>query len=267
MHDLQFEVLDGIGRLTLDRPDKRNAMTTEMYHGVVDILAEVKRDDAIKVLLVTGAGTAFCAGSDAEQRLAARVVDDRFVPLERTRADLLEPVMLTFAPAFYDLGKPSIALVNGVAVGAGLSIALLCDIRLSSDRARYAASWLNVGLMPDCGATFTLPRLVGVDRALQLCLTGEVIDAREAHRLNLVTEVVPHDELDARATELARRIADGPSVAIELTRRALYQGLKSGLQSQLSLENQAQNLCFMSEDFKEGLRAFQEKRRPRFSGR
>jgi len=195
------------------------------------------------------------------------LVDDRYVPLEKTRADTLDPVMLYLAPAFANFGKPAIAAINGVAAGAGMSLALLCDVRLASDKSRFAASWINVGLTPDCGATYLLPRTIGVDRALKLFFTGEPIDAREAERIGLVTEVVAHDDLMKNALDLARKIASGPSIAIELTKRAAHWGMVSDLTSQLHFENYAQELCFKSSDFKEGVRAFLEKRRPSFSGK
>jgi 2-(1,2-epoxy-1,2-dihydrophenyl)acetyl-CoA isomerase len=261
---LTFQVENGIGTLTLNRPDRRNALTTPMCEGLREALGQARRRDDIRVVILTGKGKGFCAGSDAETRLLPRIVDDHYVPLEKTRADLLEPVMLYLAPAFYELGKPSIAAINGVAAGAGLSLALLCDIRIACDSARFVASWVNVGLTPDCGATFLLPRVVGIDRALKLFYTGGPIGAHDAERMGLVTQVVPDDSLRNTATELAQKIASGPPVAIELTKRAVYRGLASDLVSQLYFESYAQSVCFTTEDFKEGVRAFREKRRPVF---
>lgn len=264
--ELLFTVENGIATLTLNRPDKRNALTTSMYDGLRKVLDEVKGKDAIKVLILTGNGPGFCAGSDAEERLLPRIINDHSVPLEKTRSELLDPVMLYIAPALYYLGKPSIAAINGVAAGAGLSLALLCDIRISSEKARFGASWVNIGLTPDVGATFSLPRLIGIDRALRLFFTGELIDAKEAERINLVTQVVPHDELMKTTQDLATKIAKGPSVAIELAKRAAHHGMVNDLVSQLYFENYAQNICFASQDFKEGVRAFKEKRQTNFTG-
>ncbi len=265
--ELLFEVAEGVGIMTLNRPDKRNALTTSLLEEMRRILGEVKRRDEIKVLVVTGNGPAFSSGADIETRMLPRLVDGHYVPLEKTRADLLEPAMLYVAPAFYNLGKPSIAAVNGIAAGAGLSLALLCDFRIASDKARFIASWLNVGLTPDIGATFFLPRLIGVDKTLRFLYTREPMDASKAEQIGLVTEVVPHDSLMKAVKEFAARIATGPSVAMELARQAVYRGLLSDLTSQLYFENYAQNMCFMSEDFKEGVKAFLEKRQPNFKGR
>ncbi len=264
--ELGFEVKSGVALLSIRRPDKRNALTTRMCEILRDIMAEVKSRDDIRVTIITGTGPAFCAGSDAEDRLLPRMVDDRCVPLEKTRGEMLDGVMLYLAPAFLNAGKPTIAAINGVAAGSGLSLALTCDIRLASDKAKFVASWVNVALTPDCGATYTLPRLVGVDRALKMFFTGDPVDAREAERIGLVTEVIRHDDLAGRAMELAERIAAGPSVAIELTKRAAHRGIVSDFTSQLYFENYAQDICFMSKDFREGVTAFKEKRKPKFIG-
>ena len=265
--ELIFELEDGVAVLTLNRPDKMNALTTQLCESLRDVLAEIKRRDEVKVLVITGNGAAFCAGSDIETRLLPRIVDEQYVPLEKNRHDLIEPVMLYLASAFYDLGKPSIAAINGIAAGTGLSFASLCDFRFASDKAKFIASWVNVGLTPDIGATFSLPRQIGVDKALKFFLTGEAINAQEAERIDLVTEVVPHDSLMKVTKEFAAKIAAGPSVAIELTKRAVYRGLVTDFLSQLYFENYAQNICFMTEDFREGVRAFREKRKQRFEGR
>lgn len=254
---------EGVARLTINRPDKMNALNTEMWNDIRAILGGVAKDDETKVLVLTGVGNAFCAGSDVVARLAARLAGQKY---ETTRSEMLEPVGYV-ASLMYNLGKPIIGAVNGVAAGAGLSLALLCDIRIASDKARFAASWIKVGLIPDLGATYLLPRVIGLDRALEMMLSGDIIDAHQAERLGLVTRVVPHEDVLRVSEELARRIASGPSVAVELAKRAALKGLINTLDEQLDFESYAQNLCRSTEDHREGVNAFKEKRPPMFKGR
>jgi 2-(1,2-epoxy-1,2-dihydrophenyl)acetyl-CoA isomerase len=172
-----------------------------------------------------------------------------------------------FGSALYSLSKPTIAAINGIAVGAGLSLALLCDIRISSDKARFGAVWVKMGIIPDVGGTYLLPRTIGLDKAFQLAFTGDIIDAKEAERIGLLTKVVPHDDLMKVTGELASRIAKGPSVAIELVKRGMYRAMGGDYNAQLDFESYAQNLCFQTEDFKEATAAFADKREPRFQGK
>jgi 2-(1,2-epoxy-1,2-dihydrophenyl)acetyl-CoA isomerase len=259
--DIVLEKEGGVTTLTLNRPDRLNSFTTKMYRELSNIMDQIKKDDEIKVVIFTGAGRGFCAGSDVSDRLASRVGKGR----EENRFETLRPtgaVALDIA----DLDKPIIAAINGVAVGAGLSIALLSDIRLASDKARFGAVWINMGLIPDLGATYYLPRIVGMEKALDLMLSGEIINAEEALRIGLVSRVVPHEQVMATAKELATKIAAGPSVAIELIKRGLRRGLNNDLKTQLDYESYAQNLCRKTEDHKEAIQAFMEKRKPEFKG-
>lgn len=259
--DIVLEKEGGVTTLTLNRPDRLNSFTTKMYRELSNIMNQIKKDDEIKVVIFTGAGRGFCAGSDVSDRLANRVGKGR----EENRFETLRPtgaVALDIA----DLDKPIIAAINGVAVGAGLSIALLSDIRLASDKARFGAVWINMGLIPDLGATYYLPRIVGMEKALDLMLSGEIINAEEALRIGLVSRVVPHEQLMATAKELATKIAAGPSVAIELIKRGLRRGLNNDLKTQLDYESYAQNLCRKTEDHEEAIQAFMEKKKPEFKG-
>jgi 2-(1,2-epoxy-1,2-dihydrophenyl)acetyl-CoA isomerase len=173
----------------------------------------------------------------------------------------------TVAMSFEDLDKPIIAALNGVAVGAGLSMALACDIRIASENARFGAIWVKRGLIPDAGATWFLPRVLPYDKAIELAFTGDLVGAREALEMGLVTRVVPHDQLMPEAEALAGKIAKGPSVAIELIKRGFRRSLTNDLKSQLDYETYAQNLCRRSEDHREGVKSFMEKRPPEFKGR
>jgi 2-(1,2-epoxy-1,2-dihydrophenyl)acetyl-CoA isomerase len=261
--ELIYSCKDGVATLTFNRPDKLNACTTAMYDGLCQVVDAVRKDDDVRVLVITGAGRGFCAGSDVGGRLGARAAGQR---IEKSRQETVQPVGY-FGAALYGLDKPTIAAINGIAVGAGLSFALLCDIRIASDKARFGATWVRMGLIPDVGATLLLPRMIGLDRALELAYTGDIIDAKEAERIGLVTRVVPHEELMEVTGELALKIAQGPSVAIELMKRCMYRAAGGDYNAQLDFESYAQNICFQTEDFKEAATAFREKREPRFRGR
>jgi len=232
-----------------------------MYRKLSSIIKQIDKDDEIKVVILTGAGKGFCAGSDVSDRLASRVEkggeENRFETLRPTGAVALD---------IANLDKPIIAAINGVAVGAGLSLVLLSDIRLASEKARFGAVWINMGFIPDLGSTYFLPRIVGMEKALDLMLSGEVINAEEALRIGLVGRVIPHEQLMATAKELATKIAAGPSVAVELTKRGLRRALNNDLRTQLDYESYAQNLCRKTEDHKEAVQAFKEKRKPKFRG-
>jgi 2-(1,2-epoxy-1,2-dihydrophenyl)acetyl-CoA isomerase len=259
--DILLEKEGGVTTLTLNRPDRLNSFTTQMYRELSNVMNQIKMDDEIKVIILTGAGRGFCAGSDVSDRLASRVEKTG----EENRFETLQPVG-AIALDIAGLDKPMIGAINGVAVGAGLSLALLCDIRFASETARFGAVWINMGLIPDVGATYFLPRIVGMEKALNLMLSGEVINAEEAFRIGLVSRVVPHEQLMATAKELATKIAEGPSVAVELTKRGLRRALNNDLKVQLDYESYAQNLCRKTEDHKEAIQAFIEKRKPKFKG-
>ena len=258
-----YSCKEGVAKLTLNRPDRLNAITQAMFDGIRQVIDEVSQNDDVKVLVVTGAGRGFCSGADVVSRLAVEAAEG---VSRETHKEIVEPLGYV-GSVIQSLGKPIIGAINGVAAGAGLSLALLCDIRIASDQARFGAVWVRVGLIPDVGATYLLPRIIGLDKALELAFTGDIIDAKEAERIGLVTKVVPHDDLMKVTNELALKIAKGPSVAIELMKRGICRGLDNDLDTQLDFESYAQNLCRETEDFKEGVNAFREKREPRFQGK
>jgi 2-(1,2-epoxy-1,2-dihydrophenyl)acetyl-CoA isomerase len=217
----------------------------------------------VKVFVITGSGRGFCSGSDVSSRLAANI-EGRGPQM--TQADLLEGTGYV-AKVVRNLDIPIIAAVNGVAAGAGLSLALLSDIRIASENARFGAIWVRVGLIGDLGATLLLPQLIGPDKAFEMLTTGIMIDAREAERIGLVTRVVPPETLMTSTYELAARLAKGPALPIKLMKKGLYQGLRhNDLQTQLDFESFAQGVCRQSEDHREGVRAFMEKRQAQFKG-
>jgi len=254
---------EGIATLTLNNPEKLNAMSTEMWNDFRKIIDHIQGNHEIKVLVITGSGRGFCSGSDVGSRLAANI--EGRGP-KKTQADLLEGTGYV-AAVIRNLEIPIIAAVNGVAAGAGLSLALLSDIRIASETARFGAIWVRVGLIGDLGATLLLPRIIGPDKAFEMLTTGIMIDAQEAERIGLVTRVVPSEELLNNAYELAGKLAKGPALAIKLMKKGLYKGLgHNDLHLQLDFESFAQGVCRQSEDHREGVRAFMEKREARFKG-
>ena len=261
--ELIYSSKDGVATLTLNRTDALNAITQAMFDGMCQVVCEVNNNDDVKVLVITGAGRGFCSGADVVSRLAVQAAGG---VQRKTHKEMIEPVG-NVASVIQSLGKPIIGAINGAAAGAGLSLALLCDIRIASDKARFGAVWVKRGLIPDVGGTYLLPRIIGMDKALELAFTGDIIDAKEAERIGLVTKVVLHDDLMKVTDELASRIAKGPSVAIELMKRGMCRALDNDLGTQLDFESYAQNLCRETEDFKEGVNAFKEKRESRFQGK
>lgn len=250
-----------VATITLNRPDRMNAYNQEMALEMLEAIKDVGSDEAVKVLVVTGAGRAFCSGYELEDlRLEDKSNPIRFVVEMR---DGFHRLLL----ALRELDKPTIASINGAAVAGGLSLALACDLRLASDKAKLGDGSLRFGFVTDEGGTFLLPRAVGLEKALSLMFTGEILDAQEAQRVGLVGKVVPHDDLPRATRELAAKIAQGPPIALGLTKRAVYRHLDMDMQSALEDVAIAGQLADHTEDAIEGVAAFQQKRAPRFKGK
>lgn len=256
---LLFTKEEGIATITFNRPERLNAVTEAMRTEVHRITTELRTDDEVKVLVITGVGEAFSTGADASELTA-----DYSGPIEPYV--LKRPLGWWILPVRH-FPKPTIAAIPGIVAGVTFSLALSCDFRIASEKARFSMVFVKRGLVPDGGATYYLPRMVGTSKALELMLMGDTFDAREAERLGLVTRVVPHDQLMTATREMATRIAEGPSVAIELIKRGVYKGAVNDLEAQLDFETLAQRICFQTEDFKEGITAFLEKRQPEFKGK
>ena len=255
---------EGIATITLNRPQKLNAFTSEMYQGMMQMINDAATDDAVKVLVLTGTGRAFCVGADVkrlEQGLPRR--DASHVPIDPS-SDTVSRILTL---PLQRMEKPVIAAVNGIAAGGGLDAACACDIRIASERATFSSVFVRRGIVPTMGGTYFLPRLVGIDRACEMIWTGDLVDAEEAARIGLVTRVVPHDELEAATEELALKIAGGPPLAIKEAKRLIYSGLNTDLESALKDVIKAYTALGLSEDHREALRAFLEKREPVFKGR
>jgi enoyl-CoA hydratase/carnithine racemase len=258
--ELLYEVKDRVATLTLNRPDKLNAFTGPMIERWAWALGEAQRDPEVNVVVVTGAGTAFCSGGDV-----GRMADRAPVPLEHKNG-LWEGVHRV-PKALEVMDKPVIAMINGVAVGAGMGMALMCDVRIASTAARLSTGYVRVGLVPGDGDTYFLPRLVGTAKALELLWTADFVDAVEAERLGIVNRAVTAEHLSEETYGLARRIADGPQVPIRMIKRLVYQSTKLDLRTHLDLVSSHMAIVRETEDHKEGVQAFKEKRAPRFKGK
>jgi len=255
--DLRIETADGVATVTLDRPDALNALTVPLKEALVEAFRAFASDDAVRAVVLTGAGRAFCAGQDLHERLqpdALPLADEiraRYNPLIR---------------AMRALPKPIVAAVNGVAAGAGASLAFACDIRIAAEAASFLLAFGRVGLIPDSGATWLLPRLIGGAKAAELALTTDPLSAADAERLGLVARVVPAAELLQEARALARRLAAAAPVALALTKEALERSWAASFEEQLELEADLQGRAGSTADHAEGIAAFIERRRPTFRG-
>ena len=260
--DIKVEKKGGVVLLTLNRPDKLNAVTWDSWREITQAVQQLGEDDAARVLVVTGSGRGFCSGTD----LAAAAAGGGATPTASSRSERLRSRFLAAAD-IVACPKPSIAAVNGVAAGGGLSLCLACDVRIASQEARFSAIWSRRALVPDFGCSYLLPRIVGMSKALELMYTGQMIDAQEALAIGLVSQVVAAEELMPTAMALAERIAKGPPMAIELTKRLAYRDWQQELEARSEYEECLQRLCIESEDAQEGVRSFLEKREADFKGR
>lgn len=247
----------GVATLTLNRPDALNALTVPMKQALLAAFRRLEREKPIRAVVLTGAGRAFCAGQDLRERL-----EPDAAPLGVEVRERYNPIIR----AMRGLPKPIVGAINGVAAGAGASLAMACDLRVASETASFALAFGRVGLVPDSGATWFLPRLVGATRAAELALLNDPVSAADALRLGLVGRVVAADQLAAEAQAIAARLAAGAPKAIALTKRALDAAWTHDLEAALEYEAHLQDLAGRTKDHAEGMAAFIEKRPPKFSG-
>ena len=250
----------GIATITLNRPEKLNAFIGHMRRDLAEALESMGRDGSIRVVVVTGAGRAFCAGGDVPfmAELIERQDTEEF---SRLLGAARRVVM-----AIRQMNKPVIGAINGLASGAGCNLALACDLRVASTEATFSQSFVKLGLHPDWGGTYFLPHLVTPNRACEMFFLGETMDAEEALRLHIVNRVVAPEDLEPAVRQLAERIRDAPPISIAAAKHAVYLSQSADLEEILRNEIEAQLRCFESEDGREGIRAFLEKRPPNFSG-
>ena len=260
MADLDYNVADGVGTITLNRPALKNAFTFEMIDQWAEALRAARTDPAVRVVVVTGAGDAFCSGVDLGDFDATATSP---YALKSSLTDRIHRV----AFALEDLDKPVIAAVNGVAVGAGMDMALMCDIRLLASSARLSEGYIRVGLVPGDGGCFFLPRLVGMAKALELLWTGDFVSAQDALRLGLANHVYPDGEFRASAGAFAARLAQQPPINVAMIKRAAYQSARADLRTALDLISSHMAVVRTTADSAEALSAFRERRAPSFEGR
>ena len=255
-----YEVADGIATVRLNDPDKLNALSFQTYEELARLFADLAQDTQVGVVIITGSGKGFCSGGSVHE-IIGKLIDMNAEARRRfTR------MTCNVVKHMRSLKKPIIAAVNGIAAGAGTMLALASDIRLVSDRAKFAFLFVKVGLSgADMGACYLLPRVVGLGKATELLFLGDTIDAREAYRIGLANRVIEHENLMEEAYELARRLKQGPLQATGVTKDLLEREANMDLESALTLEAEAQAACMESADFKEGYSAFVEKRPPHFN--
>ncbi|MCA1830204.1 MAG: enoyl-CoA hydratase/isomerase family protein [Actinobacteria bacterium] len=258
---VRYEQSGSIVTITMNRPDQLNALNDELSLGVAEGLERAASDAGVRCVVLQGAGRAFSSGADLSQLEPAYRAGEK-VDLAIWLRERYHKVILPIV----SMEKPVIAAVNGVAAGAGCSIALACDFRIASDKAKFFQAFIKVGLVADSGANYFLPRLVGFAKAMELALLGDVIDAETALRYGLVTRVAPHDELDKQVAAFAEQLAAGPTKAFGASKRALHFGALHDLASTLEVEAELQSVMGMTEDHREGVMAFLEKRAPNFRG-
>jgi 2-(1,2-epoxy-1,2-dihydrophenyl)acetyl-CoA isomerase len=264
MNEILYNQDGHVATITLNRPAKRNAYSETMVHEILEALGRARDDDEIRVVIITGAGKGYCAGGDISRdfQYPARYRGHRLESMLEMRENM--HALIRFLDRF---DKPVIAAINGAAVAGGLTLALACDFRIAGESAKLGDTSLKFGLIPDEGGAYFFPRFMGLDRALKMSLLSEVYTAREALALGLVTEVVADSELMTRARELAARLAEGPPIAIRITKRMMYKQRAMQLDSALEDAAMATLVTNYTDDVKEGTAAFHEKRKPQFKGR
>lgn len=257
---IEYEVSDGVATVTLCRPHALNAFSVRMQQDLAEAIGQLAEDDSVRAVVLTGAGRGFCAGGDIQEMHDVKTSH----PTDSRKK--IQHMLRTVLMPLVRLEKPVIAAVHGAAVGAGMNLALAADIVLAAENARLSQIFVKVGLVPDTGGLYLLTRLIGLNRAKELCFTGRMLDAQEAFELGLVNRVVPNDRLQSEARSLALQLARGPSVAIGLTKTLLNHASSASLDEMAEYEAYALAVSLSTADHREGIRAFQEKREPNFLG-
>jgi len=254
---IQFEQIGTIGKITLNRPDKFNSFVREMALALQAQLLACADDDSIRAILLTGEGKAFCAGQDL-----AEAIDDNGIELQKIVSEHYNPIIKQIRT----IEKPVIAAINGVAAGAGANIALACDITIASEEASFIQAFSKIGLIPDSGGTFFLPRIIGMQRATALMMLGDKVSATDAVAMGMIYQAVPAAELAETSLKLATKLGNMPTKGLGLTKRLLNESFTNDLDTQLQREDDIQTIAGQTYDYNEGVQAFLEKRKPEFKG-
>lgn len=254
---IKFDIANNVGKITLNRPDRFHSFIRNMALKLQDLLDECAINDDVRSILITAEGKAFCAGQDLSE-----VIDPKSVGLTRTVQEHYNPIIKKIR----ELKKPVIAAVNGVAAGAGASLALACDIVVASENASFIQAFSKIGLIPDSGGTFFLPRIIGMQKASALMMTADPVSANEAEKIGMIYKVFPSEEFESEYIKLAEHLASMPTKGLALTKELLNRSYVNDLYTQLDLESKFQTEAGNTNDYQEGVQAFLEKRKPNFKG-
>ena len=254
---IQFEKIDGVGKITLNRPEKFHSFVREMALELQDALSKCKEDNEVRSILITANGKAFCAGQDLGEAAdpngpnISKIIQEHYNPIIRK---------------IRNLDKPVVAAVNGVAAGAGASLALCCDIIVATESASFIQAFSKIGLIPDSGSTYFLPKLIGIQKATALMMTADTISAKDAEIMGMIYKSYSDEEFESKSWKLVSKLAKMPTKALALTKELLNASVENTLEQQLNMEEKYQSIAAETTDFKEGVKAFLEKRKPNFKG-
>lgn len=254
---IKFEILEGVGKITLDRPEKYHSFVREMALKLQETLDQCNDNNDVRAIMITASGKAFCAGQDL-----AEAIDPSIPSISKIIQEHYNPIIKKIRT----IGKPIVAAVNGVAAGAGASVALACDIVVATESASFVQAFSKIGLIPDSGGTFILPRLVGMQKATALMMTGEPVLAKDAENMGMIYKSYADDSFETESWKLVSKLAKMPTKGLGLTKRLLNASSSNDLENQLNMEDECQVMAAETADFKEGVQAFLEKRKPNFKG-
>lgn len=262
-----LEKKENIATITLNRPERMNAITDQMTRELISALDDVEADDEMRVLVITGAGRGFCAGADVGGMAGGTETGTGTAGGAEALRQGLRRGAGKIMPKIQNMQKPTIAMINGAAVGAGFDIVCVCDLRVGSENARFMNAFVRIGLFPGWGGTWLYPRVMGLGKALEYLFTGDFIEAEEAEKIGVLNRLVPAAELEKETMALARKIADGPPIAIRLMKFQAYKGLEMDFDTALQVAAASETITLSSEDHREGVAAFREKRKAKFQGK